>query len=1145
RRSKKSNTIFAMAPLPLGTAAHPTDSYHVVALLTPAKLVVVGLKPTPKTWFRRLREEVDEKGSRARWTGSLAWYPSVIPVTKADVEGSKKKPAKGKAEAPVALTKPMLVYSWGETVHLLYVSESKISQTSRNPKNGKTKTVEVGMITYEEGGTWSAGGDVLALQWLNSNQIIALTAASIEVYDVRSSKLVEHVDFNSSTLISLAPPHTPSTAHPDSIGDVAHSIRAYKGKLFLLGRQEVSVGTLLTWADRILSFVEHGDFLSAIDLTRSYYVGEAPGNKNGLPDDPQQLKDVVGHKMHDLMVASARYAFSDDRLTDGTHVTPDGRGVDRTSLFENLVQTCARACKALDDYEFLFEDLWQYYEDSGIATIFLVQLELLVLDNDLRHVPPRITQRLVSMHERDGRPDLAERIIWHIDPDCLDINQAINLCQKHGLYDALIYVFTRAIRDYVSPVVELLGLIRRVMQYRKTQADSSESLPSADTTNGVEGIESVIMNAYKIYPYIADILSGLVYPSEEPMMDDEASQAKKEVYNFLFFGRSSMWPPGEGGKLVLTSDEEGGVEPTYPYLRLLIRFDAEAFLHSLDIAFEDAFLNDDDGGVSRLVIINILLDILSSPGLSSADITFVNIFIARNVPKYPQFIRITPTALHNILIGLAKDPDHSTREDRQLAAEYLLSAYTPHDSDRLLRLFEQAGFYGILRSWHRQERQWSPLVSAYLLDPELPTPEKFTGIDDVLATATRSSRGTLPLEVLAAVSDLLPRLLDISITSTAYLVDKHTPDLHDEALDSLDPGADRQRYVYLRYLLGPTHPETDEMMEFPRSGGPCPHLGNPLRILYVSLQCRFHPQDVIEALRYLPQDFFDWQEVMRTCEDNEVYDAIVWALNWIGDPLEALSKVKTFEHVLSTKIANIVASTTFSQAEDIFSLVSHLEAVGRTGVAICLERSQGTSSVDVALEDIWFQLLRSQIDAVQSVSVCCSSEAQSENVVSEDHFVEIERSTLSSLRSLVRITFNSLMSVSSTRVVSFPRLFKRLVESTTDAHRAKGTPYTEFRAILTGILETYRTDGDMLLITKHLVARDVFETVEELTRERSRGWAASRGICNGCRRAISESTQPTDAPAESRKIKDIVVSRTGAIYHLRCLPSEINSSKVP
>jgi len=458
-------------------------------------------------------------------------------------------------------------------------------------------------------------------------------------------------------------------------------------------------------------------------------------------------------------------------------------------------------------------------------------LEAFVLDNEIRYVPPRITQRLVALHEEDERPDLVERVIWHIDPACLDINQAIHLCQRHHLYDALMYVYTRALRDYVAPAVELLGLIRKVQQYRKSRAESVET---AGIIPDDTALEPIVVNAYKIYPYLANVLSGLTYPSEEPLADDEAFQAKKDVYAFLFFGRSSVWPLGEGGKLVLTSDEEGGIEPTYPYARLLLRFDSESFLHSLDIAFEDTYLNDESQGVGRLVIVRILLEILSSGNLPPADVTFVNIFIARNVPKYPQFLQIATSALHGILIDLADDPDQNTREDRQLAAEYLLSVYNPHESGRILRLFEKAGFYRILRSWHRQERQWAPLLSTYLDDPDLRPSEMFYNVDDVLNVSARTNKDLLPPELISAISDALPRLLQASITSTAVLLDKHMPDFHGRALEELGQNNDHKRFIYLRHLLGPRRSDDEEYTTPTRYSVPSLKVAKHLRQLLYS-----------------------------------------------------------------------------------------------------------------------------------------------------------------------------------------------------------------------------------------------------------------------------------------------------------------------
>ncbi|OSD06995.1 hypothetical protein PYCCODRAFT_1359573 [Trametes coccinea BRFM310] len=1145
RRGRKPTTILSMAPLPLGTSAHPTDAYNLVALLTPIKLVIVGLKPSPKTWYRRHREADEEVASKSRFKGTLAWFPSVslsAELSSASERDSKKSQVNGSHPSST----PTLAYSWGNTLNLLRVSEDKVTQAVKDAKTGKINKVEVGRIIFEELGSWTASDDILALQWLNVNQIIVLTPSAFEIYDIRTFKLVEREPFDAWTLVSPVLSHTTngSLMYSDAVSEVAHSVRVYKGKIFLLGQHGIQVGTLLTWADRILSYVSDGDFLSAIDLTRSYYVGEAPGNRNGLPEDPEKLKAVVGQKLRELMTASARYAFSEERLTDETHITQDGRGVDRTELFEGLVSTCARACMALGDYDFLFEDLFAYYDDSGIAGIFLRQLEPFMLNGDIRHVPPRITQRLISLHDEDNRPDLVERLIWHIDPDCLDINQAITLCQRYQLYDALIYVYTRALQDYKSPVVELLGLVRRVQQWRRQRAEAS---PTSSTFADEQAIEPVILNAYKIYPFIADTLTGLTYPSEEPLPEDEAFKAKYAVYTFIFDGRSSVWPEGEGGKLVLTADEENGIEPTYPYTRLLLRFDPEAFLHTLDLAFEDAYLNDETRGVSRFVIVKILLEILSSPELSQEEKTFIHIFIARNVPKYPQFIQIQPSVLHNILIGLAEDPDESTREDRQLAAEFLLSAYTPRESDRILELFRRAGFYRILRSWFRQEKQWPQLLDTFLHDPDLPSHEVFTSVHGVLKQAKRTNKGKLPAEVSDKFLEFLPDLLRSDICNTAALVDEHLPDSHEAALDALGPDADHGRYTYLQYLLHPLHRKAEEDdIPLPRKPGPSPNVPRQLRQAYVALQCRYDPPGVIPALRSLPREYLDGQMAAQTCEENEVFDAVVWLVDREGDPNAALSKAESFDQRLSTRIVDALVSPNDKGADTISDAIQKLQAIAETATTICVERSQPSLSADVPLEDLWFQLLSSQIDCVQRVASCCSLEAlgPSERVPADDARAQREHETISALRSLVHKTFSALMSVSSTRAVSFPRLFKRLVSSAsaTKGHVSKGTLYTEFRTILTGMLESFRSEGDMLVITKHLVDRDVFDTIAALVAEREKGWAPSRGLCSGCGVPfVNVSKKPGESEAEPAS-EPVIVSRTGAIYHSRCLPPDFHAN---
>jgi hypothetical protein len=878
----------------------------------------------------------------------------------------------------------------------------------------------------------------------------------------------------------------------------------------------------------VLSLVQDGDFLGAIDLVRSYYIDEAPGNRNNLPDDPNLRKQMIGEKLRSLMDASTQYTFSEDRMTDSTHITPDNRGVDRTSLFEGLVSVCCRACVALDDFEFLFEDLFQRYDDSGISSIYLQQLEPFVLSNEIQHVPARITQKLVALHEKDGRPDHVERIIWHMDPSCLDLNQAIHICQQYHLYDALIYIYTRAMHDYVAPVVVLLSLIRQIRRYRRSQ---NTSIKAAGTLDNFDSpMETTIISAYKIYPYLANALSGLTYPSEDPLTLEEALLAKKDVYKFLFSGRSTVWPEGggKGGKLILTSDEEGGIEPTYPYVRQLLLFDSESFLHSLDIAFEDAYLNDEFLTINRLMIVRILLEILSSNSLLQEDVTLVHIFIARNVPKYIQFLEIAPTTLHSILIGLAEDPDPKTREDRQLAAEYLLSIYNPHESERVTELFEVAGFFRILRTWYHHDRQWAKLLSTYIHDPDSTSLDLLDKIEDAILVSSRTNKGVLPNELIPIVASSLPRLLDASIAGTAALIDRLIPELHNQALEmfntNLDP--DKNRHEYLQSLL---HPSDEEGGHAGRSH----NVPQDLQQLFIALQCRFHPTEVIPTLQHLVKNTLDLSEVLENCESNEVYDAVVWAINWQGDPQRALLKADTSQKRISLKILETLNLDPHSPS--IARELDSLQAIARISRVICLERSQG-SSMEVPLEDMWFSLLNSQIHTVQIISGSIQNQSSDTDPGYNEQQVkvkEVER-LLSSLRSLVQTTFSTLVTVTSTSAVSFPRLFKRLVNSTP---QSTGSYYNEFRMILTGMLESYHSDEDLLIMLKHLVDRDLFDVVAQVTREQTSGWISRRETCQYCRKSLAPLNITTPL-STNVSIHQIIVSRTGAIYHSNCKPPD-------
>ena len=169
-KPRKGSTILAMTSLPLGNTVHPIESYDLVALLTSAKLVIVGLKPTPRTWFRKHRDTANDLSGSSKWRGCLAWFPSIDPGTDANAGAPASRHSNGKplAKPQHTATHPILAYSWDRTLSLLRVSETIVKQSVRSTKNPeKMSLVEVGKVELEEVAHWSTDTDYLALQWLN------------------------------------------------------------------------------------------------------------------------------------------------------------------------------------------------------------------------------------------------------------------------------------------------------------------------------------------------------------------------------------------------------------------------------------------------------------------------------------------------------------------------------------------------------------------------------------------------------------------------------------------------------------------------------------------------------------------------------------------------------------------------------------------------------------------------------------------------------------------------------------------------------------------------------------------------------------------------------------------------------------------
>lgn len=160
-KHRRPTTILDMASLPLGPSSHPSDAQSLVALLTPTKLVIVGLKPTPRTWWRAtaVTKEVDGVDEFSR-TGVVAWFPSVA-VGSAPVAGKTNGSVKPLEEQEGS--DPVLAFAWSNTVRLVRVAKGSRSGGGEEGEE-RTKSLAIEFVEVEG---WTTDELVLGLQWYN------------------------------------------------------------------------------------------------------------------------------------------------------------------------------------------------------------------------------------------------------------------------------------------------------------------------------------------------------------------------------------------------------------------------------------------------------------------------------------------------------------------------------------------------------------------------------------------------------------------------------------------------------------------------------------------------------------------------------------------------------------------------------------------------------------------------------------------------------------------------------------------------------------------------------------------------------------------------------------------------------------------
>ncbi|KAF3001225.1 Vacuolar protein sorting-associated protein 8 [Curvularia kusanoi] len=1099
-KPRKPSSVLAFAPLPLGNVEQPTDSMGLTALLTPYLLVIVSTTPVAQTQHKAPRPK--EVALHSAMSGCLAWFPAV-----------KLKHATGDPTKAVSKTK--LVYCWSNILTILDVTSFVA------PPTEKEKPTELQMKPRNR---WRAEEAIVAVQWLSRSVLGVLTISQrlliLEDNTLRTTdsfdllqKHIYHSDLFSRQLRPVVEQHDEEDASLHGVvADAFYmSFRAYKGRMFLLGFNDVSIGTLSNWADRLVALMEEGDFIAAISLATSYYVGDADKLTVGLPEDDKARHTLVREKLLEIISASLKYAFAQKDETEDM----------REERLKELAEVCLTALFSMKELDFLFEDFYEAFEEASTGKPFFETLEPYILDGEIAEVPPDVLKDLVTFYASVGRGAQVEEMICRLSTETLDINEVTTICQQYMLYDALIHVWTQTIGDFITPLTSILDLIKLI----DFNLDDSDNV--------------LVVSAKKIFPFLSYTFTGRFYPGGTFMDDEQARSAKKDMYRFLFSSKNLRWPPGSGPIHLTRTDSSP--EPSFPYLHLVLEFDASSFMSMLNEAFEDSFLNgeaENSNGAhtngntltpTRQYIVNILLGIMTPEEFSAEEIIYFYMFIARNLPKYPQYIMLPGSSLHQILIGLCNYPTEIVKEDCQLSAEYLLTIYHPPNLQSLVPIFETAGFHRVLKSVYRGAQQYAKLLETYLVDRE-DEEAVFGYIGDIL----RPSKG-LPKKQISEVKQIIvgraSDLVAIDAEQTAITLKAFAPDLLEAVLNSIEDDRDAQ-YRYLRALIEPEQLQSGEAAIIDEN------LPSGFVEQYVQLMCTYNSRHVADFVGLLKSGDLRLDPVLPALEKSGAIDAAVVLLARDGLVKDAMNRLvkhlDTLEKALIGLISAAGESPDVANAEETaHDLLENIQkyvkvgiwlgqgqtkSIARTTPAVDRRKSAygEVEEADLAVDELlWLDLISTVVKLIKETSTAIDSAAAStsENLDTTNITKQLRDSVQQTFSALLAsTTIPPTKAATPTPSNTRPSLTRGASQAQTNPsflrilraflHRAATTyspSLTHLRSVLSEIFAAYTFEERILQLANSFLDKEGFAHVSSLAARRTRGWRPRGQVCEGCR----------------------------------------------
>ncbi|VDM43800.1 unnamed protein product [Toxocara canis] len=409
--------------------------------------------------------------------------------------------------------------------------------------------------------SFSLDFEMINLKWVDPFHLLALDSEEkIHLIDISKGEIAERdlstieLVYGSADFKGLSTGGNVSLAMEYLSNAVCYqSMYRVGGEVCILGRSSVCIISVADQIAQLESFIERDDILSAVLYAMDIFTAKVV-NKSNRTD----LRQIVSGYLPALI----------DRLLSLTTAgLENGKVTHLVEHYRKHINLLLRTCVTTSRFDLLYNTIYPRLEKDPLSrTIFFEFLDEVVLDGLLDNPPPSLVSDYLQNLVAEGNFNQFEAAVVRIPIDKQDIHYVMTTCRANRLYDGIIYVCNKALEDYLSPLEEMFENVSAFVDH--------EVLSDCEVAQG-----------NKLLLYLQCCLAGRAYPFGS-LSNDLVSTLPLQVYRCL---------------VSLKGKDGAAAQVTYPYLRLLLKLDAQQFFNVICTCSDLPLFTASEGRLQRLV----------------------------------------------------------------------------------------------------------------------------------------------------------------------------------------------------------------------------------------------------------------------------------------------------------------------------------------------------------------------------------------------------------------------------------------------------------------------------------------------------------------------------------------------------------------